>query len=283
MADENDNRVPDVEIKLELAGAVNPDTVAHSTQDLIRALRNIESNITREAPKVQWRWRDDAAVWAIATPNGVDATTLRKICNEARLGLQRVKEAEGKEIDWPQSFGKPAQVSVKHLVRQLAKEPKDAGTIKTVGKPEAIRFYIDGQQPLFIEHVVVREEYGHKKRPAEPTSVDGVLDLISVRGGLRFEITEHGTKRKIACLIDSDTLLKQATKALGRRVVVDGMLEYKIGGAPKQVSQIKAIWARPKAIPMKSFRGSLPKLTGGLSAEEYVRKIRSRTRGDASE
>src|SRR5437773_1081115 len=98
------------------------DTVAHSTQDLIRALRDIESNLTHRPPRVEWRWHDDAAVWAIATPN-----------------------------------------------------------------------------------------------------VDDVLELIYVQGGLRFEITQHGMKRKIACAITDDALLKDAKTALGRRIVVEAV------------------------------------------------------------
>ncbi|HUO04566.1 MAG TPA: hypothetical protein VMU16_05155 [Candidatus Binataceae bacterium] len=274
----------DFRIKIELEGSVDPDTVAHSTSDFINALRDIEEHLTNDKPKVRWRWQDDAAVWAIASPNGVKADVLKKICDEARLGFQRVKESDGKDISWPESFGKPAQRGFRRLVKRLAsKESIENPTKEYTGRPEAIRIDISGQLPLLIDHVVLREELGRGQTKTERASIDGVLDLISVRGGtLKFEITEHGTKRKIVCAIEEDSLLKGATKALGKRVVAEGILQLKPDGTPRQLSQITEIWSRPAAVPIADLRGSVPNLTGGLPAADYVRKIRGNKRGDAS-
>jgi len=283
MADEVESR--DFRIKIELEGSVDPDTVARSASDLVHALRDIEENLTHSTPKVEWRWQDDATVWAIALPNGVKAEVLKKICDEARLGFERVKEADGKEINWPTSFGKSAQRRFRSLVGQLARKESIEDSRKgAAGRPEALQVYIQGQLPLLIDHVVIREELGRGKTTTERASIDGVLDLISVRGGaLKFEITEHGTKRKITCVITEDALLKDAKKALGKRIVAEGVLQLKPDGTPKQLSQIKEIWIRPVAVPIATLRGSIPNLTGGLSPEEYVRKIRGNNRGDASD
>ncbi|MGH7813131.1 MAG: hypothetical protein ACREQI_03915 [Candidatus Binataceae bacterium] len=270
-------------IKVELEGSVDPDTVARSTSDFIKALRDIEEHLTNDTAKIHWRWQDDAAVWAIASPNGVKADVLRKVCDEALLGFQRIKESDGKNISWPESFGKPAQQGFRHLVKRLAsKESIENPKKEFVGRPEAIRVEVSGQQPLLIDHVVIQEELGRGETKTERASIDGLLDLISVRGGaLKFEITEHGTKRKIVCAIDQESLLKRATKALGQRVVAEGVLQLKADGTPRQLSQITEIWKRPAAVPIAGLRGAVPNLTGGIPAEEFIRKIRGGKRRDA--
>ena len=109
----------------------------------------------------------------------------------------------------------------------------------------------------------------------EFTSIDGVLDLISVRGRPHFSIREHNTNHHIRCVF-SDELFEVVKDLLRKRVVVEGLTRFNRDGTPTHISDIKTLWSRPD--PKMAFGdlvGSRPDFTGGIPAGEYVRRMRT--------
>lgn len=60
-------------------------------------------------------------------------------------------------------------------------------------------------------------------------SLDGKLDLITDRGGLRFEISDRLTKVNIRCYINQEDV-KKVIEAFGERVKISGLLNYRKDG-----------------------------------------------------
>jgi len=203
--------MPEVQLSLELAGdSVNLDVIAETTRELHRALRDIERHVTDAEPAVTWRWDDQAVLRAAASPNGVSEGALRQIVHELRTGFQRADEAQGQRVAWPETFGNEAKRAVNKILGHLA-------------ELDAITVNVEGTVPLRIEQIVILHAVavGGPRGYTEITSVDGLLDLISVRGRPSFTIQEHGTGRRIRCTFP-DGMLQEVKDALGKRAVVQG-------------------------------------------------------------
>src|SRR5271166_3703184 len=115
------------------------------------------------------------------------ADTINEIVRQARLGFERIIEAQGKAVAWPTGFGDRAKRAIQKVVKQLA--VVDAIRIETSTDPA----------PLLLDQVALKEQFGRRIGPSETASIDGVLELISLRGRLHISIQEHGTDRRIRC------------------------------------------------------------------------------------
>src|SRR5208337_3842396 len=106
------------------------------------------------------------------------------------------------------------------------------------------------------DQVALKEQFGRRIAPSETASIDGVLELISLRGRLHISIQEHGTDRRIRCTLP-DSLFGRAKNALGRRVVVEGVLHFSSTGEPYALTEIYDLWERPdEKRRLEEFRGS---------------------------
>lgn len=253
----------DIQLSLELAGEkVNLEIVGETARDLRQALRDIERHVTDTEPKAVWRWDDQALLTAAASPNGVNEGTLLRIVQELRDGFQKAEEASGQPVEWPPTFGPTARKAVNKILGRLS-------------DLDYIRLDVEGTDPLTIERAVIRKEVGRAAGYAEITSIDGVLDLISVRGRPSFMIEEHGTGRRVRCVFP-DEMMPSIKEALGNRAVVEGTVRFREDGSPVSITNITSLFIRPPAPrPIEELAGSLPNFTGGLSPEDYIRQMRS--------
>jgi hypothetical protein len=258
-------------IHLEIAlqvGEISFDTFRETAGEMESALRDIEQNITGKSHKVDWKWADEPVIRAVANPNGVPSSTLEEIVRQARLGFKRIVEAKGGQVNWPKSFGPRAKKAIQNVVRKL--DVAEAITVDTSGD----------EQPLVIEQITLQQRYGHERPPKEIASIDGVLEAISVRGRLHVTICEHGTGKRIRCILP-EVSLDRAKDSLGQRVVVEGTTSFNLEGEPTVITEITDIWPRPKEKQqLEELRGAAPDFTEGESAEEYVHNIRGHRDGD---
>jgi len=250
-----------VRFLVQLEGEVDLDTYRSAASALPALLRDIEAGVTGDKPRVAWKVLDEARLGVTAYPNGVSADTIRAIVQQARDGFQRVAEAEGKEVSWPSTFGTTAKNAVKRIVKSLQ-------------RVSAITVEVGTDAPLVIRHVKLLEEYGKRSPRLEYGSVEGLLDLVSVRGSLHFSVEDHISGRRISCTIGR-SLLQRAKDCLENRVVVEGLLHYDKHGQPTSITDVTSIWPRPD--PKRTIEelvGSQPDFTGGVDAADYVRQLR---------
>jgi hypothetical protein len=242
----------------EIEGATYRDTYA----DLVNMLRDVELHVrNRKRSRVHWYVTDeDPEVRLHAFPNGVPADQISHVARDVRTGFERILEADGRHVEWPQSFGTQAKRSAQRIVKRL-------------NSLESITVTVDHYPPLLIESVALRAEYG-RSGYVEFTSIDGVLDLISVRGRPHFSIREHDTNHHIRCVF-SDDLFEKVKDSLRKRVVVEGVVQFDKEGTPKHIGEITNIWERPQPqLEFDGIAGSRPEFTGGVPAGEYVRRLR---------
>jgi hypothetical protein len=255
--------MPDVHFSIELEGDdVDINVLGGIAKELGKALEDVESNLTDSTPKVTWHIEDQAVLRAFASSNGVSEATLRTIAERARDGFESVEQAAGGQINWPPGIGPRAQSAIAQIVGYLS-------------RVDSITIDVEGQDPVTLNQSVVLETTQVVTRPhRELSTLDGKLDLISVRSNPRFVVEEHGTGRRVPCSFP-DVWIERVKDALGKRVIVEGLIRYKWNGVPTSVSHIRSLTVRPPpALDLESLVGSLPDLIGGEDPGDYVRSMR---------
>ena len=122
---------------------------------------------------------------------------------------------------------------------------------------------------IYREYPQLRIGYG---------SVTGRLHTVPTAGGGQYRVTEQLTDREVECIVPPE-LAQQAADAAAekRRVVMSGKVYRDADGAKEQVV-VSKIMALPEAHELPSLDeliGSLPKVSDGLTTEEYLRIMRS--------
>jgi hypothetical protein len=138
---------------------------------------------------------------------------------------------------------------------------------------QQIEVSVDDAEPVTVDQVVLEKTHGAKGY-TEDSTVEGMLDIIQVGGRYEFRLIEYGTRHQVHCRYDR-TMLEQVKAALEKRVIVEGLVRYKSDGTPTRVSGVRSIWIVPEPKhSLDELRGSIPDLTGGMTANEYVRQMR---------
>jgi hypothetical protein len=259
-----DKAMPDdVRISLILgAERVSVQLYDGTIRDLQEVLHDVERTLTNSTPKVTWQWGDRAEMLAVASPNGVPHDALLAIVQEVQAGFESVAQSTPAQIQWPPTFGPRARQAVTRMLKRL-------------DKVESITVAAEDNLPITIDRTTLEQGLAGRavRGYSEFASIDGVLDLVSVRGGPNFGLEEHGTGRKIRCTV-APAALAQAKDALGKRVVVEGVVRFTRDGRAIAVSNVTKIWQRPDDTPIDRLIGSLPNFTGGVEPGEYIRRLR---------
>ena len=114
------------------------------------------------------------------------------------------------------------------------------------------------------------------------TTVSGRAEMIDLRNDkkIRMRIT-CPIKGEVVCLI-APKFRRQAKNAIDSMAVIHGMGRYRPNGLhPYRVdvteeNGIEVIDFDPDAPKLSDFKGAFPDLTGGMSAEDYLREIRGK-------
>jgi hypothetical protein len=177
-------------------------------------------------------------------------------CVNGLAGLER-------EAALPPHFNEEAMMAAQKLVKGVQKEgaKMTVASDRTNGVTPTVRIVENIKK--VVEKARTYTDYG---------TIEGRLEVISVRGGTSISICEAFTNHRIDCEITTDRL-QEAKDLLDERVAVTGRIHYRN--------------RKPTSIHVESFRrlrdaSELPQLedmspidiTGGLSSEEYIRRMR---------
>ncbi|MDE2843465.1 MAG: hypothetical protein OXN21_08800 [Chloroflexota bacterium] len=236
-----------------------------TTEDLQKLLRAIEEAQLGEASHAQWEIDADR-IQIAASVNGVSMDDLESIVNDAYQSL--------KATDAQDDAGIPRTVDDqgKRLTRTIINRAKRTVPVTV----EAL-----GQEPIYIDAGPVQQGRPPSSHQVSQGlnawgSVDGELDVISVRRRPYFVIYEHASRNRIRCLFPDDWMDK-VKNLLGYRVIVEGNLHYRSNGSVSALAQPTAINAVSSPVrSIAEFRGALPGISGELSSAEYVRQLRTR-------
>lgn len=259
---------PDVQFVVQLGQRIPYTTYEYVAHRLLIILNDVQTNVIGKDHAPEWVIPDEATVRMSATPNGVSGSDLRHVVSEVRRGFESTDLQPGEQIKWPPGVGPAAQRAIKEIVGRLRTDL------------EAITIIADDDPPLTLERAPTAGQLRHLRGYIEYGEVDGVLDLLSVRGNPFFSIKEHNTGRSIRCTFPDEYFgrVKAALEPHNPpRVVVEGMISYKRDGTPVSIREIKDFFVRPpETRPLREIAGSLPNFTRGALAGDYIRRMRGR-------
>lgn len=246
-------------IKLQLEQLGLPlEFFTSTSKDLRDLLRLIEETRTGQPPHAEWKVLTDQ-LEITASVNGLPAEDLQDIVTDAYEGFK----VTGEQGDvWPPSLVEEAQAVIRRIVNRVRRTAP--------ARLEAV-----GHETLLIESQLPQTRARTRERYAAWSSIDGRLDVISVRRQPYFVIYEHGTDNRVRCSFPDDWL-ERVKNYLGLRVIAEGFVHYRTDGTPISLSNPTGIERipDPEQPDITAYRGTMPGITAGLSSYEYVRQMR---------
>ena len=114
--------------------------------------------------------------------------------------------------------------------------------------------------------------------PTRYTSVGSIekrLEMISVHRKPRFVVYHDPTNKAVSCAFP-EQWLEDVKNALGRRVNVAGVVHWNYKGEPTRIEgeDLRVLDSATALPSIAELAGSMPDLTGELTTDEYIRRIR---------
>lgn len=130
---------------------------------------------------------------------------------------------------------------------------------------------VDSEFKRFMSQVLAPEEFTRG-------FVRGMLEYINIHQGKNvFRIYPDIGPVKISCHFP-DKIVREAIAAVGKYIEVRGELKYKAVSQDPYgiaVEEIEILPGDDTLPPLLSLRGLMPNITGSLTTEQFVRKIRN--------
>lgn len=228
-----------------------------------------------------------AQVSAEVAPAGEDAPAWEVVSASMRSPFQVTLAPRGGEVQ-KEVGGAAVSVlldGVRNLERSPARPPHfNQSTLRavrsllgTVAAGVFVAFTAQDPQQPDIDMVVpsagaipnVEQALKMADRPyMEYGTIEGDLEVISVRAENSCSVWEAVTNRRVRCRLTDDQLV-WAKESLGRRVAVTGTIKYRKKGEPVEVQVDRIRVLRPTTVPPPIID-----VTDGLPSEKHVRRLR---------
>jgi len=253
----------EVQFQLSLFGEhIGFQTFADAVGGLEDVLEDAESALIPESKARHWYFESEAPVQITATPNGASEAELRSVVAAIRDGIEALSQQGAQDAAWPSSLGGQARRGLTRILGVLRDPTVDL--IEVTGT---------GIETFSVQEI--QPGRGPKKNFYQDYSaIEGVLDSVSVRGRPRFTVRQAWTGRIVPGYFDI-RMLDRVTAAVSKWVDVEGLVRFRDDGSVVSMSETRRIRVDDRTpLNMLEFEGALPDLTGGLSSEEYVRRLR---------
>ena len=219
-------------------------------------LREIETAVTNEPPHAVWRVGEEYRLPLVASPNGLDASTLMRVATaaQAAFGVETDTSAPTIHIS---AKARASIAAIRKIVEKLDELTIQVGDVPITVEPEPSDASIRERVPRVL------------------STVEGHLATISDRGTYIYaRLVEQGTNRRVGCRFSTELKERVASLFGHTNVIVTGMVAYDADGAPMSIVDVESVEERPEGPPLESFIGSTPGLLGGLTFEQFVQEMR---------
>ncbi len=246
-----------LQLRLERPG-LPLEFFVNTTRDIRTVLRSIEESRSGQPPHATW-WVNADDIHITASVNGVGPEELQDIISDAYEGF---RAGEGRQGEWPPTISADARQTMQRLVNRIKRT-----------SPASLE--ADGHEPLRIEPRVQKRQKPTQVQYAAWSSIEGTLDVISVRRQPYFVIFEHATEYRVRCSFP-DEFLPKVKDNLGCRVIAEGFIRYRHDGVPVSLTDPSYLERvpDPEVEDITEYRGTMPEFTNSLSSYEYVRQMR---------
>ena len=240
--------------------------IVTTLREVEEMLADIERNV-RQIPQstAKWGWSEDPALRFVASVNGVDEASLRRIVTVAKEGLETAATAARDKInpDWPPEFGVRARASAEAI-------------LCLINSLESITVEATGNAP--IELGAFDAPQGRRMF----SSVDGILEALGRPSAntTYIGLKEWQTGYRVRCYLNRERWRTEISNRnlWENHVTSYGRVLYNADGVPVSITDVTEIVERTGSTKLSELEGKLPDLTGRMSTSGFVRRIRG---GDA--
>lgn len=261
------------EITIRLSGQdgyVGVALLIETLENTLKLLRDLERAATAGGEEIRWE------VIRASMQSPLELTIAPKKSRAAvmRSAERVVKQYTGgfrllsREPTAPPEFDEATLRAVEKMVEGIGKENAKLSISAPDEEPVEI-------SPAVAENVKRAVEKAERVGTLyEVGTIEGMLEEISTHGRDNFTIWEVLTNHRVECAVANAEQFENAKQWLRGRVAVSGRIKYK-NRKPVTIAveQMRLMKLRT-ALPQPSDIGKVD-ITGGISSEEYVRRLRN--------
>jgi hypothetical protein len=252
----------------ESDGRLSVESLTLALKDALEMLKNVSDDIVSPGTVVRWeivRARMSSPLSLTLAPRIPGRTGPRFRRQVVLACLAGVKEIEH-EATAPPHFNDDALTATK----RLAKAAQRDGASLTFSANGSAKVTLTKKTVDHIEQIEAKA-----RLYVDFSTIEGYLEVLSVRHRMSFYIWESHTDKKVECLV-TDTLFDKALSLIkGRpRLAVTGRVHYR-NHIPKTID-VDSIRVFPdiSELPQPESIGPID-ITDGLSSEDHVRRMRN--------
>ena len=245
---------------------ISIDALAETLENALELLRSVAQDFTPAGAVVRW----EVVAAHMRSPLTMRFAPAPRVLSGCRAfgkqtaaacvhGLAKLEM----EPELPPHFNEDALLAVQKLVKGTQKE----GARMTIAFDQG-----QGVTPTTQAVENIKKVVEKARKYIDYGTIEGRLEEVSVHDGPHFTIWEALTNYAVNCAVTLERL-EEAKALLGQRVAVSGRVYY-LNHKPKsiQVEEIRRL-RDASELPQLKDMPSID-ITGGLSSEDYVRRLR---------
>lgn len=254
------------ELKITLGAkgeAITVDLLIRTLDNTLDMLRTIERSMAQSGDTIHWdvvhaRMSSPLTMGFMARGAGRLGTKIVKTCVDGFRQLEKKAVA-------PKGFDDEALEAAERLAAISEKGPK-------------LKLYVPDEPPAVLTKQTVThlKEISEKARVyIEYTTIEGRLEEISIRHTDHVNVWETLTNSRIECRVTAEQMEEawKAIRARVPRVAIAGRLRYRNNRPTLMLVESIRVLRTAAELPQPQDIGPID-ITGGVSSEEYIRRLR---------
>jgi hypothetical protein len=244
---------------------VSVSTLTNALRNALDMLESIEADLSPSDSHLKWvvvkaSMRSPLTLTIGPQANGRPTAQMgKRVVTTAVRGLKEIELS----ATLPDHFKEETLAAAQQLISTAEKD----GARLTLSSGHRDQVTPTPQALRHIEEIVATAriylDYG---------TIEGRLETVSVRGRQHFFVFETLTEQRVECLPQRDEFEKSLS-LLGKRVAVSGRIRYRNHKPTTiHVENLKVL-RESSELPQPRDIGPID-ITGGLSSEEYIRRMR---------
>ena len=215
------------DVILDLSGnKITSDRFKKAVDSFLEIIEDVSKELVADRDTIQWIISvEKGSALVAARPESISGNKDFEVSSITAIneGLAKLERGISKQ---PRYFTQKTLRAVRHLAEVIDPEGEyvDKVRIRCNGSPISISTRSLATVDSLL--AVAYESIG---------SVEGRIETVTERGGLKFNVYDTLTDKAIRCFVGEE-LLKQVLDSFGKRVSVSGLVKYGKDGFPKSIS-----------------------------------------------
>lgn len=224
---------------------ITVEAFANAVTAFLDLAREVTAEITGSSKDIEWlvAVKPGSAQVSFIAERSKPTTPVRQVTAAVYSGMKELgQHAKRRQIKRPTHF-------TDHAVQRV----KEIGQLTERKRVESIRIRRSRNHSAITRETALNASQILEARPTEVGSIEGRMQMMSVRRGMHFAVWDDLHDREVRCFIPAsdEALYDQAYQAFRKRVAVFGVVRLTEAGEPTSI-QVKDIEVFPEPSELPS-------------------------------